>query len=100
MTHFTGHPGGVGRLQMAAGNDLEVYWGVYTQHNRGHIAEHMRRSVNRALGVDIHKFCTCRYKIGEVSTEDMRLITENTVYDASTYENNPEPYPDLLTNTR
>ena len=24
MTHFTGHPGGVGRLQMAAGNDLEV----------------------------------------------------------------------------
>ena len=34
MTHFTGHPGGVGRLQMAAGNDLEVYWRVYTQHNR------------------------------------------------------------------
>ena len=34
MTHFTGHPGGVGRLQMAAGNDLEVYWKVYTQHNR------------------------------------------------------------------
>ena len=34
MTHFTGHPGGVGRLQMAAGNDLEVYWQVYTQHNR------------------------------------------------------------------
>ena len=49
MTHFTGHPGGVGRLQMAAGNDLEVYWGVYTQHNRGHIAEHMKRSVNKAL---------------------------------------------------
>lgn len=83
MTHFTGHPGGVGRLQMAAGNDLEVYWGVYTQHNRGHIAEHMKR-----------------YKIGEVSAEDMRLITENTVYDASTYADNPEPYPDLLTNTR
>ena len=34
MTHFTGHPGGVGRLQMAAGNDLEVYWRVYTRHNR------------------------------------------------------------------
>ena len=49
MTHFTGHPGGVGRLQMAAGNDLEVYWGVYTQHNRGHIAEHMKRSVNKAF---------------------------------------------------
>ena len=46
------------------------------------------------------KVSTCRYKIGEVSTEDMRLITENTVYDAGAYENNPEPYPDLLTNTR
>ena len=83
MTHFTGHPGGVGRLQMAAGNDLEVYWGVYTQHNRGHIMEHMRR-----------------YKIGEVSPEDMKLITENTIYDNSAYANNPEPYPGLLTNTR
>ena len=37
MTNFSGHPGGVGRLQMAAGNDLAVYWSVYTQHNRGHI---------------------------------------------------------------
>ena len=42
MTDFTGHPGGVGRLQMAAGNDLAVYWNVYTQHNRGHIQEHMK----------------------------------------------------------
>ena len=42
MTDFTGHPGGVGRLQMAAGNDLSVYWQVYTQHNRGHIQEHMK----------------------------------------------------------
>ena len=83
MTHFTGHPGGVGRLQMAAGNDLEVYWGVYTQHNRGHIMEHMKR-----------------YKIGEVTAEDMKLITENTVYDESVYAGNPEPYPGLLTNTR
>ncbi len=51
MTHFTGHPGGVGRLQMAAGNDLEVYWGVYTQHNRGHIAEHMKRSVKSEIRI-------------------------------------------------
>ena len=42
MTNFSGHPGGVGRLQMAAGNDLEVYWKVYTQHNRGHINQHMK----------------------------------------------------------
>ena len=50
---------------------------------RGHIGEHM-----------------ARYKIGEVSAHDMRLISENTVYDASAYDNNPDQYPDLLTNTR
>ena len=41
-----------------------------------------------------------RYKIGEVSPEDMKLITDNTVYDSSTYAGNPDPYPGLLTNTR
>ena len=50
MSDFSGHPGGVGRLQMASGGDLEVYWKVYTQHNRGHVKTHMER-----------------YKIGEVS---------------------------------
>ena len=50
---------------------------------RGHIGEHM-----------------ARYKIGEVSVHDMLLISENTVYDASAYDNNPDQYPDLLTNTR
>ena len=83
MTNFTGHPGGVGRLQMAAGNDLEVYWRVYTQHNRGHIQKHMQP-----------------YKIGEVTEADMAVITANTYYDDSAYENNPPPYPDLLVNTR
>ena len=83
MTNFSGHPGGVGRLQMAAGNDLEVFWRVYTQHNRGHIMYHM-----------------ANYKIGEVSPADMKIITENTVFDSSVYENNPEPYSGLLTNTR
>lgn len=83
MTDFTGHPGGVGRLQMAAGNDLEVYWKVYMQHNRGHIYEHMRP-----------------YRIGEVSASDMATITSNTYYDSSTYDSNPPPYPDLLVNTK
>jgi hypothetical protein len=52
MTAFTGHPGGVGRLQMAAGGDLEVYWRVYTQHNRGHITSDVMAP----------------YKIGQVTT--------------------------------
>ena len=78
MSDFTGHPGGVGRLQMAAGNDLEVYWRVYTQHNRGHVQEHMKP-----------------YKIGELSPADMATVTERSYYDDSAYAANPEPYPDL-----
>ena len=54
VSDFSGHPGGVGRLKMASGHDLEKYWSVYTQHNRGHIQEVM-----------------APYKIGRVSTEDM-----------------------------
>ena len=61
----------------------QVFWKVYTQHNRGHIGHYMSR-----------------YKIGEVSPEDMAIITARTFYDESFYENNPEPYPDLLINTR
>ena len=61
----------------------QVFWKVYTQHNRGHIGHYM-----------------ARYKIGEVSPDDMATITARTFYDESFYENNPEPYPDLLVNTR
>jgi len=84
VTEFTGHPGGVGRLQMAAGGDLDVFWKVYTQHNRGHVTQHVMAP----------------YKIGEVSDEDMKTITKETYYDASAYDNDPKPYPELLTNTR
>ena len=50
---------------------------------RGHIQKHMEP-----------------YKIGEVTKADMAVITSNTYYDDSAYENNPPPYPDLLVNTR
>lgn len=83
VSKFTGHPGGIGRLQMAAGGDLEVFWRVYMQHNRGHITQDVM--------VD--------YKIGDVSPEDMAQITADTSYDDSAYANNPPQYPDLLTNT-
>ena len=39
VTDFTGHPGGVGRIQMVSGEDLEPFWRVYTQHNRGHVVD-------------------------------------------------------------
>ena len=60
VSAFTGHPGGVGRLQMAAGGDLEVYWKVYTQHNRGHITQDVMQP----------------YKIGELSEKEMASITK------------------------
>ena len=54
---------------LAAGGDLEVFWRVYTQHNRGHI--------DKVL---------VPYKIGAVTEADMRRITAGTHYDASAYE--------------
>ena len=47
----------------------QVFWKVYTQHNRGHIGHYMSR-----------------YKIGEVTPEDMAVITARTFYDESFYE--------------
>jgi sulfite oxidase len=84
VTDFTGHPGGYGRIQMASGGDLEVYWKVYTQHNRGHVVESV----------------LAPYKIGCVSDEDMNRITSETYYDNSAYRDDPAPYPELLMNTR
>jgi len=83
VTEFTGHPGGYGRLQMAAGGDLEVFWSVYTQHNRGHVDD-----------------VIAPYKIGRLSKSDMEWVTAHTKYDTSAYHDDPEPYPDLLINTR
>merc|ERR1719162_1689576 len=40
------------------------------------------------------------YRIGDVSEADIKRITSETNYDTSAYENDPEPYPDLLINTR
>ena len=57
VSSFSGHPGGVGRLKMASGHDLEKYWAVYTQHNRGHIQEVM-----------------APYKIGRLSADDMKTV--------------------------
>ena len=57
ITDFTGHPGGVGRLQMANGNDLEAFWQLYTQHNRGHVDGILQR-----------------YRIGSLSAADAEAL--------------------------
>merc|ERR1719199_1925440 len=80
VTELTGYPGGVGRLQMAAGGDLEIYWNVYTQHNRGHVVENVMAP----------------YKIGRLSETDMAQITSETHYDDSAYHDDPPLMPELL----
>ena len=82
VTDFTGHPGGYGRLQMVAGQDLEPFWKIYTQHNREHIANHLDR-----------------YRIGQLSAADAEKQRLASVF-PNPYLNDPEPSPDLLTNTR
>jgi len=83
VTDFTGHPGGYGRLQMAAGQDLEVFWRVYMQHNRGHVEDLLQR-----------------YRIGSLSPEDHAKVLAETRYDSSYYANDPPTSPHLYTNTR
>ena len=67
---------------MASGGGLEVFWRVYTQHNRGHIEQILSR-----------------YKIGEMTPEEAQIVTDNTVFD-NPYKGDPVPYKELLTNTR
>lgn len=59
VTDFTGHPGGYGRLQMVAGQDLEPFWKIYTQHNREHIANHLDRHA-----VALHSVIFCNILAG------------------------------------
>jgi sulfite oxidase len=85
VSDFTGHPGGYGRLEMASGHDLEPFWRVYTQHNRGHIVEEI----------------LVRYRIGRLSPKEAEEIRNATTFE-NPYSNDPGPetYPELLTNTR
>lgn len=68
---------------MACGQDLEVFWSVYTQHNRGHIEDIL-----------------ARYKIGTLTEEDHNKVLKLSHYDKSYYDNDPPPSPHLYTNTR
>lgn len=82
-TDFTGHPGGYGRLEMVAGYDLEPFWKIYTQHNRGHILQYLQR-----------------YQIGRLSDAEAEIQRLSTPEFDNPYKNDPPPYDTLLTNTR
>lgn len=84
VTDFTGHPGGVGRLQMVAGMDLEPFWNVYTQHNRGHVTNNILQ----------------RYKIGTLSDAEAEIQKNVLNKFDHPYSTDPPMKPELLTNTR
>lgn len=78
LTDFQqGHPGGLPRLLMAAGQDLEPYWDVYRQHFRGHILE----------WIETHR-------IGSLSPED--AAKAKAVPFGDMFEDDPKRHPDLL----
>jgi sulfite oxidase len=68
---------------MAGGNDLEAFWSLYTQHNRGHVVEILKR-----------------YRIGSLSPADAETLRVNSKPLDNPYKNDPPPKKDLLTNTR
>jgi cytochrome b involved in lipid metabolism len=63
MTTFLDcHPGGVGRIKMVTGQDLEAYWKVYELHHRPHIQNLIEH-----------------YRIGNLSPEEAKKATEESV---------------------
>lgn len=80
LTSFQqGHPGGLPRLLMAAGQDLEPYWDIYRQHFRGHVLE----------WIETHR-------IGNLSPEDAINSRKQTGTIGDMFESDPVRSKDLL----
>mmetsp|Transcript_9031 Transcript_9031/g.22031 ORF Transcript_9031/g.22031 Transcript_9031/m.22031 type:complete len:678 (+) Transcript_9031:359-2392(+) len=80
LTHFQqGHPGGLPRVLMAAGQDLEPYWDVYRQHFRDHVQEWMETN-----------------RIGNLSPEDAVRSRAETGKIGDMFETDPVRSKDLL----
>jgi sulfite oxidase len=77
-TFLTAHPGGASRLSMAAGKDLEPFWGVYRQHYRGHVLAFLEK-----------------YRIGNLSKKDSAQLVKDTHFD-DVYEEDPPRHPDCI----
>eukprot|EP00049_Salpingoeca_infusionum_P009776 m.166073 g.166073 ORF g.166073 m.166073 type:complete len:711 (-) comp14440_c0_seq1:1600-3732(-) len=70
------HPGGAGRIKMAAGNDLMPFWDVYRLHLRGHIVPLLEE----------------KYRIGTLNAHDAREAA-NFVF-SDPYEYDPPRIPE------
>jgi sulfite oxidase len=71
-----GHPGGEGRIQMAAGRDLEPFWKIYRLHFRGHILPFLEE----------------KFRIGSLSPEDAKAAADFEFPDP--YEDDPPRHAD------
>lgn len=79
---YKGHPGGDGRLAMAAGNDVAIFWDVYRQHYQPHVLDFLEK-----------------FRIGNVTVSDaIKMETEFEFADP--YADDPRrPNPDFLHTT-
>jgi sulfite oxidase len=72
------HPGGKGKIMLAAGTDLSPFWSLYPQHQKEEILKILER-----------------YKIGQLSAEDtekQRQISDSN----DPYANEPQRHPALV----
>lgn len=78
ITEFAmGHPGGLGRLLMAGGRDLEPFWEQYRLHFRGHIIGLLEK-----------------YRIGNLSAED--AIESRAFEFGNPFEEDPPRHPTCM----
>ena len=77
----SGHPGGLGRIKMAGGNDVSIFWDIYPMHYRSKVYDFVEK-----------------YRIGNLTPEDA-IAMECEFEFGDYYTNDPERDPDLLKTT-
>lgn len=74
------HPGGLDKIMLAAGSNIDPFWRVYQQHNVPHIREILEM-----------------YKIGELIEADRR---PEVIVSDDPYVNDPDRLPDFTVNSQ
>eukprot|EP00056_Hartaetosiga_gracilis_P015397 m.241648 g.241648 ORF g.241648 m.241648 type:complete len:702 (+) comp24989_c0_seq1:224-2329(+) len=79
ITSFiSAHPGGPGRLQMAAGNDLRPFWNVYRLHYRGHIIPLLEQKFRIGTLNPTDAEEAANFEFGDAYETDPPRVTDNT----------------------
>ena len=77
-----GHPGGDGRLAMAGGNDVAIFWDVYRMHYQPHVLGFLEK-----------------FRIGNVTPQDAMTMEREFVFQNPFSDDPVRPNPDLLHTT-